>query len=70
MNQVELSELIDELIDRLAVNMRTNDGKSSLHTVVSDLLRLMEAKKELEPDRAREVIVKWIESNDQTSSNA
>lgn len=66
---VELSALIDDLIEQLAADIKTKQPKPSLHAAVSDLLRLVEAKKELEPDQVKEVIVKWIEPNDQTSSN-
>lgn len=67
--QVDLSALIDQLIVQLAEEIRSKQSKQSLHTSVSDLLRLVEAKKELAPDQVREVIVKWIEPNDPTSSN-
>jgi hypothetical protein len=67
--QLDLSELIDELIEQLAAEIKARQPKQSLHTSVSDLLRLVEAKKELEPEQVKEVIVKWIEPNDPTSSN-
>jgi hypothetical protein len=59
----DLVSLIEELIAEVAKELRSATREKPLHTLVTDLLKLVEAQKEVAPSEVREVTVRWIEQS-------
>ena len=59
------AEAVKELIGTLAKKLKAADTKPA----VSDMVRLLQLQKELEPDEPREVIVRWVEPFETASAN-
>ena len=53
-----IEELIRELRQRLADPKEREQG---FHAVVADLTKILQLKKELTPERPKEVTVRWVE---------
>jgi|YNPMSStandDraft_1061717.scaffolds.fasta_scaffold05838_4 hypothetical protein len=54
------AQLIDEILARLEERLKKSDFKAS----VGDFIRLLELRKELEEERPREIVVRWVEPSE------
>jgi len=62
----DLLDAVDTAIQLIQAKLKTNDGaKGSL----TDLVRLLQLRKELEGDRPRQVTARWIEEKDECKTS-
>ena len=54
------AKLIDEILARLEERLKKSDFRAS----VGDFIRLLELRKELEEERPREIVVRWVEPSE------
>jgi len=57
---------IQQAIQRLELRIASPENKATM----ADLIRLLQAEKELEPETPREIHIKWIDSLEETEPSS
>ena len=65
----QILRITTRLIRRIGDRLQTKDGEDELHTLATDLLKLLALQKELGAEDVQEVTVRWIGNDPEPPAN-
>ena len=65
----QILRITSRLIRRIGDRLQTKDGEDELHTLATDLLKLLALQKELGAEDVQEVTVRWIGNDPEPPAN-